>query len=75
MTITEIGCMGVKPGIDIMNEETEEGKILPGVYKFVTTTVGGPYDFYWGLELENPLKLWGFCDWDVVEDHTKFAGQ
>ena len=73
MTVTEIGCMGVKPGLDVMNDDTEEGQILTGVYKFVTRTPGGPRDFYWGLEVEEPLKLWAFCEWDTIEDHEKFA--
>ena len=73
MGITELGCMGVKPGLDVMNDDTEEGQILTGVYKFVTSEPGGPHDFYWGLEIEDPLKLWAFCDWDKIEDHEKFA--
>lgn len=73
MLITEVGLMGVKPNLDVMNDETEEGKILTGVYKFVTSTPGGPSRVYWGLEVKNPLNLWAWFDWDSVEQHEKFA--
>jgi hypothetical protein len=73
MSITEIGCMGVKPNLNIMDETTPEGQILPGAWNTVTTAPGGPHRVYWGLEIEDPSKLWAFFDWDSVEDHEKFA--
>ncbi|CAI6311744.1 unnamed protein product [Periconia digitata] len=73
MTITEVGRMVVKPGLDVMDDSTEAGQILRGIYKSVITAPGGPSRIFWGTEVENPLKLWGFIDWDTVEDHEKFA--
>ena len=73
MAVTEVGCMGVKPNIDIMDQDTPEAQILTGVWKTVTTKPGGPHRVYWGLEREDPSRVWGFFDWDSVEQHQKFA--
>ena len=73
MPVTELGCMGVKPGLDIMNENTEAGSILMKAWNAVITAPGGPHRVYWGLETEDPSKLWAFFDWNSVEDHEKFA--
>jgi hypothetical protein len=73
MTVTEIGCMGVKPDHNIMDETTKEGRILVGAWKAVTAAPGGPHRVYWGLEVEDPSKVWAFFDFDSVEDHEKFA--
>ena len=73
MPVTEIGCMGVKPSLDIMDETTPEGQILEGAWKAVIAAPEGPHQVYWGLEIENPSKLWAFFDWDSVEDHERFA--
>lgn len=73
MTITEVGCMGVKPGIDIMDETTPEGKILKNIWQTVTTKPGGPQRVIWGLEVQDPLRLWAFFDWDSQEQHEEFA--
>jgi hypothetical protein len=73
MAIQEVGVMGVKPGFDIMDAATPEGKILYQAWKTVITKPGGPSRVYWSLEKDNPLKIWGFFDWDTVEQHDKFA--
>lgn len=73
MSVTEVGCMGTKPGTDVMEETTREGQVLVEAWKAVTTAPGGPLQVYWGVEIENPLKLWAFFDWDSLEDHEKFA--
>jgi hypothetical protein len=52
MPVTEIGCMGVKPGLDVMDDTTEAGQILTRVYETVTTAPGGPCRVYWGVELK-----------------------
>ncbi|CAF3555538.1 unnamed protein product [Fusarium graminearum] len=73
MVIREVGVMGVKPGINIMDPTTPEGKILDEVWSTVITKPGGPSRVYWGLEKDDPLRIWGFFDWDTVEQHEKFA--
>ncbi|KAM0364976.1 hypothetical protein ACHAO7_009545 [Fusarium culmorum] len=73
MVIQEVGVMGVKPGIDIMDPTTPEGNILYEAWSTVITKPGGPSRVYWGLEKDDPLKIWGFFDWDTVEQHEKFA--
>jgi hypothetical protein len=73
MAVTEIGCMGVKPGLNVMDESTQEGQVLIGAWKAVTSAPGGPHQVYWGLEVEDPSKLWAFFDWDSVEDHENFS--
>lgn len=65
--------MGVKPGLDIMNEATQEGQVLTGAWKAVASAPGGPHRVYWGLEVEDTSKLWAFFDWDSVADHENFA--
>lgn len=71
--ITEVGLMGVKPNHNIMDDATPEGQVLLTAYKTVTTVPGGPSRGYWGLEIEDPLHLWAFFDFESVEQHWKFA--
>jgi len=73
MAVTEIGFMGVKPNLDVMNDSTHEGQILSGAWNAVTTAPGGPHRVHWGLEIEDPSKIWAFFDWDSLEEHEKFA--
>ncbi|PVH93542.1 hypothetical protein DM02DRAFT_603839 [Periconia macrospinosa] len=73
MTITEVGRMTIKPGIDVTDETTSEGQILTGIWNSLIAAPGGPLRIFWGTEVENPLKLWAFFDWDSVEDHEQFA--
>lgn len=73
MAVTEIGFMGVKPNLDVMNEKTHEGQILSGAWGAVTTAPGGPQRVHWGLEIEDPSRIWAFFDWESLEQHEKFA--
>lgn len=73
MTVTETGPMIVKPGLDVMDETTEEGQIMMGIWKPIIAAPGGPLRIFWGIEVENPNKLWSFIDWEKTEDHEKFA--
>ncbi|KAF6819241.1 hypothetical protein CPLU01_13090 [Colletotrichum plurivorum] len=73
MTVIEIGCMGVRPGLDVMNDNTPEGKVLPTAYNTVTVTPGGPYNAFWGLQLEDPTRVWTFFEFDSVEAHMEFG--
>ena len=75
MAVTEIGLMGVKPNLDVMNDSTPEGQIVSGAWKAVTTAPGGPSRVHWGLEIEDPTKFWGFFDWDSLQQHEEFAKQ
>ncbi|KAM0551858.1 hypothetical protein ACHAPJ_008194 [Fusarium lateritium] len=56
--ITEVGVMGVRPNMNIMDDSTLEGQILTGVWKTVTI---------------DPSKVWAFFDFDSVEQHRRFA--
>ena len=73
MVVTEVGVMGIKSGLDVMNDDTPEGQILTKVWKTVTTAPGGPQNVCWGIESEDPSKIWGFFDWNSVEEHQQFA--
>ncbi|RAH64214.1 uncharacterized protein BO66DRAFT_361475 [Aspergillus aculeatinus CBS 121060] len=73
MRVTEIGCMGVKPSLDVMDDDTPEGQILSNLYNYVVAAPGGPLCVYWGLEAEDPSYLWAFFDWDSLEAHHNFA--
>ncbi|RAH51115.1 uncharacterized protein BO95DRAFT_510213 [Aspergillus brunneoviolaceus CBS 621.78] len=73
MCVTEIGVMGVKPCLDVMNDDTPEGRILSKLYNYVVAAPGGPLRVYWGLEAEDPSYLWAFFDWDSLEAHHNFA--
>lgn len=74
MPVTEISCHPLKPGVsDVMDETTNEGKILMTAWKAVTNEETGPYCLYWGQEVENPSNFWGFFDFDSVEEHQEFA--
>lgn len=73
MTIIELGRMGVKPDHKIMDESTPEGKVLPTAYNAVTALPGGPQNAHWGLEVEDESKVWGFFEWNSIEEHETFA--
>ncbi|KAL7769774.1 hypothetical protein ACKLNR_001158 [Fusarium oxysporum f. sp. zingiberi] len=73
MTVTEVGCMGVKPNMNIMDHTTPEGKILTDVWNTVISKPGGPQRVYWGLESVEPSMVWCFFDFDSIEQHRRFA--
>ncbi|KAF5544799.1 multidrug resistance [Fusarium phyllophilum] len=73
MTVTEVGCMGVKPNMNILDHTTPEGKILNGAWNTVISKPGGPQRVYWGLESVDPSKVWCFFDFESVEQHRRFA--
>ncbi|KAF5607318.1 multidrug resistance [Fusarium pseudoanthophilum] len=73
MTVTEVGCMGVKPNMNIMDHTTPEAKILTDAWEAVISKPGGPQRVYWGLESVDASKVWGFFDFDSVEQHRRFA--
>lgn len=73
MKITELGLMGVKPNHRVMDESTPEGQLLASIYQNIISLPGGPSQLYLGLEVENPLNIWGFFDWVTIEQHQKFA--
>ncbi|KAJ4253880.1 hypothetical protein NW762_010278 [Fusarium torreyae] len=73
MTITQVACVGVNPGINIINPGTPEGQILASIWESVTTMVGGPQRVFWGLEVLNPSRIWMFVDWDSIEQSKSFT--
>ncbi|KAL5600433.1 hypothetical protein FOVSG1_008245 [Fusarium oxysporum f. sp. vasinfectum] len=73
MTVTEVGCMGVKPNMNIMDHTTPEGKILTDAWNTVISKPGGPQRVYWGLESVEPSMVWCFFDFDSIEQHRRFA--
>lgn len=73
MPVTEFGPMVVKPGLDVMDESTPEGKIVTTAWKGVTSEKTGPFRVYWGMEVENPENFWSFFDFESVEEHKRFA--
>jgi hypothetical protein len=73
MPVMEFAYMDVKPNLDVMNDSTREGQVLTGAWNTVTTAPGGPKRVYWGLEIEEPSRVWGFLEWDSIEQHEEFA--
>ncbi|WQF79119.1 hypothetical protein CDEST_04133 [Colletotrichum destructivum] len=73
MTVTELGCCGVKPGLKILDENTPEGQIFVGVYKTIISSPGAPHRIYLGVDLDEPSKMYALFDWDSVEHHENFA--
>ncbi|KAF5667815.1 hypothetical protein FHETE_5584 [Fusarium heterosporum] len=73
MTVTEVGCMVVKPGLDIMNDSTPEGQILTGTWNTVLSKPGGPQRVFWGLESVDASKVWGFFDFESIEQHQRYG--
>ncbi|KAK1718884.1 hypothetical protein CaCOL14_004763 [Colletotrichum acutatum] len=73
MIVTELGAVGVKPGLDIMDESTPEGRIYMSVYRKIIVAPGAPHRLFLGVEIEDPSMSWGFFDWDSIEHHEKFA--
>ncbi|KPM44065.1 hypothetical protein AK830_g2444 [Neonectria ditissima] len=65
--------MGVKPDLNVMDQATLEGDILTTAWKTVLTKPGGPHRVFWGLETDDPSRLWAFFDWDSIEQHEQFA--
>ncbi|ROW01351.1 hypothetical protein VMCG_05888 [Cytospora schulzeri] len=73
MAITEIGCVVLKPGVDVIDESTPGSNILVTAWKKITSQPTGPFRIYWGLEVENPSNLWSFFDFASVEEHQQFG--
>ena len=73
MTFLEVGRMGVRPDMDIMNPSTEEGKINADTWSSVMTLPGGPQRMFWGLRTDNSQEFWAFFEWNSMEEHQKFA--
>ncbi|TQN65324.1 hypothetical protein CSHISOI_10116 [Colletotrichum shisoi] len=73
MTVTELGCCVVKPGLKILDEDTPEGQIYVGVYKMIISSPGAPHRIYLSIDLDEPSKVYGLFDWDSVEHHERFA--
>ncbi|KAM0190763.1 hypothetical protein ACHAPI_009290 [Fusarium lateritium] len=73
MAVSEIARVAVKPGINIINPETPDGRILARILRGVTTLAGGPRKVFWGLEVLNPSMLWILFDWEPVEQQQDFA--
>jgi len=65
MTVTEFARIGVKPGVDVDEAVTKSFDIA--------LTQPGAQRTYWSLEIENPLIIWGFMDWDTIEDHINWT--
>ena len=73
MPVIEFGLMGVMPDHNVMDQTIEEGQILQKTWTAVTVAPGGPHWACGGLEIGNPLLLWGFFAFDSVEHHQEFA--
>ncbi|KAJ0162857.1 hypothetical protein CTA2_3922 [Colletotrichum tanaceti] len=73
MTVTELGCCGVKPGLKILDQDTPEGQIFIGVYNMIVSSPGAPHRVYLSIDLDEPSKMYGLFDWDSVEHHERFA--
>ncbi|KAF4989947.1 hypothetical protein FGRMN_8789 [Fusarium graminum] len=73
MTVTEVGCMVVKPGLDIMNNSTPESQILTRIWNTILSKPGGPQSVCWGLESVDPSKIWAFFDFESIEQHKRYG--
>jgi hypothetical protein len=73
MTVAEVGCMIVKPDLDVMDDSTPEGQILTGTWNTILSKPGGPQRVYWGLESKDSSRLWAFFDFESVRQHEQFA--
>jgi hypothetical protein len=73
MTVIEIGVVGVKPNHQVMNPNTPEGHILNQAWSAVTVAPNGPYWAHGGLDVDSPLRLWGFFAFDSIAHHQGFA--
>ncbi|KAF2623314.1 hypothetical protein BU25DRAFT_425074 [Macroventuria anomochaeta] len=73
MPIVEVGMMGVRPNKTPMDPSTADGKILSDAWKAVIQAPGGPQRVFWGLEEEDRGRIWGWFDWESVEEHEAFA--
>lgn len=73
MSIVEVGCMGVIRGLKVMDETTKEGRILRDCWNALYAAPGGPSWIFWGLENEDPNRIWTFFAWNSIEEHENFA--
>lgn len=71
--VVEVGLMGVKNGKTPMDPTTSDGKILADAWEAVIKAPGGPERVYWGLEVEDSSRIWGWFDWKSLEEHEEFA--
>lgn len=68
---TEFAYFAHKPGLDIWNESTPEGKAMQTAFNTALQQPGAQQASY-GFEIEKPDNVWLFLDWDSVEDHMKY---
>lgn len=73
MAIVEVGMMGVQAGKTPMDPATADGKILRQAWKSVIRASEGPKRVLWGTEFSDPSRIWGFFDWESIEQHEAFA--
>ncbi|KAH7074717.1 hypothetical protein BKA63DRAFT_553641 [Paraphoma chrysanthemicola] len=73
MPVIEFGLMGVKPNHPVTSPSTPSGKILQSAWSHLSTAPNGPAWVYGGVEVPDPEKLWGFFEFESVEQHEQFA--
>jgi hypothetical protein len=73
MAIVEVGMMGVQAGKTPMDPATADGKILRQAWESVIRASEGPKRVLWGTEFSDPSRIWGFFDWESIEQHEAFA--
>lgn len=66
--------MGVQAGKTPMDPSTPDGKLLHDAWHGIIAAPGGPSRIVWGTEARDAqTRLWGFFDWESVEQHAAFA--
>ncbi|KAH7087593.1 hypothetical protein FB567DRAFT_525301 [Paraphoma chrysanthemicola] len=73
MPVIEFGLMGVKPNHPVTSPSTPSGQILQSAWSQLSTAPNGPAWVYGGVEVSDPEKLWGFFEFESVEQHEQFA--
>ncbi|KAF2031448.1 hypothetical protein EK21DRAFT_63319 [Setomelanomma holmii] len=73
MPVVEFGLMGVQPNHPVTNLTTPSGQILQRAWDAVVGALNGPRWAFGGVEVDNAERLWGFFEFESVEQHAEFA--
>lgn len=69
--VTQFSYFGIKPGNDILDASTEAGKVFAEIVDATLSQPGAKRVSY-GLEVENPARVWLFVDWESLEHSLNY---
>ncbi|OAL20113.1 hypothetical protein AYO20_11550 [Fonsecaea nubica] len=72
--VTEVAFLPLRPGVDINDTSTSEGKVMANMVE-VGKHAPGVQKNYWGIEEENSAHVHLMLDWDSLEAHKAYQAR